>query len=78
MLGEYLTRHRISSMTFAKKVGVSYSSICKYRRGARWPKHDIMKKIWLKSQLCVSIADWTRQRKLANGRNNLTKKKVRI
>ena len=57
-LDNYLIKFKITSLQFAKKVGVSHSAVSKWRIRNRTPGLKMMSKIEKITKKRVSIADW--------------------
>lgn len=57
-LSRYLTKHNITSESFADRIGMSVSSVQKYRRGAKTPRPDVVNRIRKATRGRVKPEDW--------------------
>lgn len=57
-LNDYLIKNEITTRSFAKKLGASYSAVCKWRIRNRFPKPRMMLKIQKATSGRVKITDW--------------------
>lgn len=57
-LSYYLTKHNITSGTFASRIGMSVSSVEKYRRGAKTPRPNVVMRIKKATKGRVKPEDW--------------------
>lgn len=57
-LSRYLTKHHIRSEDFANRIGMSVSSVEKYRRGVKIPRPDVVSRIRKATRGRVKAQDW--------------------
>ncbi len=71
-LQQYLDKNGIAADVFARKIRVSFSSVYKYRTGARKPREGVETKIWAITNGAVGPRDWERK---PNGKSVLARKR---
>lgn len=60
-LADFLHEHRVSSATFAQRVGVTRQAMWRYRSGERRPEWDVLERIALASGGLVTPNDFLEQ-----------------